>query len=79
MTATATEIETVKALQPGPPPANYLQGACSLRFSVLCAWQGYEEARRLTDFLLSTETLQPQWPLHITYTAFVAAEKELAP
>ncbi len=75
---TPADIATVRALQPGPKPANYLQGACSLRFSVLCAWLGFEEARHLTELLLSRDTLQPQWPPSITYAAFLEAEKEHA-
>lgn len=76
---TTTDIATVRALQPGPRPANYLQGYCALRFSVFCAWLGYTEARRLTEWLLAQEVLTPGMELHITYNAFVAAEKELAP
>ena len=70
-----TDISTVKALQPGPRPANYLQGYCALRFSVFCAWMGYTEARRITEWLLAQDVLTPGMPLHTTFTAFSEAEK----
>lgn len=76
MSATADSIATVQALQPGPRPANYLQGYCALRFSVFCAWMGYDEARRITEWLLAQDVLTPGMPLHTTFTAFVAAEKQ---
>ncbi len=59
---TATDIATVKGLQPGPRPANYLQGYCALRFSVFCAWMGYDEARRITEWLLAQDVLTPECP-----------------
>jgi len=78
MTATATEIETVKALQPGPRPDDFRKGYCDFRFSELAAWKGYTAAKQIADFLLYTEVLWPCMKLHITYTAFCEAEKELA-
>ncbi len=76
MTATATDIATVKALPPGPRPHNYLDGYCALRFSALCAWKGYDEARRITEWLINQAVLTPGMPLHETFTAFTQAEKQ---
>ncbi len=75
MTATAADIALIRSLQPGPRPENYLQGYCALRFSVFCAWMGYDEARRLTEWLISQDVLTDGMPLHSTYTAFCEAEK----
>lgn len=76
---TPADIATVKDFTPGPRPDNYLQGYCALRFSVFCAWKGYTEARRITEWLLAQDVLTPGMQLHTTFTAFSEAEKDTAP
>lgn len=57
-------------------PLDYLQGYCTLTFSALAAWKGYEEAVREVEFLINRDVC-PGCKLITTYQAFRAAEAEM--
>lgn len=72
----AEAVAAIRAMQPGPRPANYLDGYCALKFSDLAAWKGYEAAVRETEFIIRREVC-PGCILETSYLAFLEAEKNL--
>jgi len=74
----AEMVEHVRAMQPDSRyrPADYLQGYCTLSFSSLARWKGFEDAVREVEFLIGRDVC-PGCNLPKTYAAFREMEKRV--
>lgn len=72
-------ISIIKAMQPDPSRRVYReQGYTACKFSELCAWKGYNNARWMTEFMLERVPDLPQdCLLFTTFRAFLATEHHI--